>query len=142
MDEPIKAPLIRSIMEAIVISIASLIIGAVISSPFLDILNIKSGPVARAFTVIHAFMVQSVWYVVVFFRLDPVMPKVVSVLVVPLSALMFGSILAFVTPVEWLGLDKFFGREGSVFLIIFLTQSILCCYGMNKLRREGPTRLE
>jgi hypothetical protein len=142
MDKPIKAPLIRSIMEAIVILIASLVIGAVISGPFLDVLNIKSGPVARSFTVIHAFMVQTVWYVVVFFRLDPSFPKIGLCIVIPCSALLFGGFVAFVTPIEWLGLDKFFGRDGSVFLIIFLTQSVICCYGMNKLRREGPTRLE
>ena len=142
MDEPIKAPLIQSIAEAILILIASLVIGVVISSPFLDVSNIKSGPVARAFTVIHAFIVQTVWYVVVFFRLDPSFPKIGLCIVIPCSALLFGGFVAFVTPIEWLGLDKFFGREGSVFLIIFLTQSVICCYGMYKVRKDGPTRLE
>jgi hypothetical protein len=41
MDEPSKAPLSQSIAEAIFILIASLVIETVISSPFLDVLNIE-----------------------------------------------------------------------------------------------------
>jgi hypothetical protein len=142
MDEPIKAPLIQSIVEAIFILIASLVIGAVISWPFLDVLNIKSGPVAHAFTVIHAFMVQTVWYLRVLFRLDPVVPKFVYVITVPGSALVLGTIVGIVMPSEWLGLVKFFGWEGSAFLMIFLTQAVVWCYAMYKLRKDGPSRLE
>jgi hypothetical protein len=142
MNEPSKAPLIQGIAEAILILIASLVIGAVISWPFLDVLNIKSGPVAHAFTVIHAFMVQTVWYLRVFFRLDPVLPKLVYLLIVLGPAFLFGGILALVTPSEWLGLVKFFGCEGSAFLVIFVTQAVICCYGMYKLKKDGPSRLE
>jgi hypothetical protein len=142
MDEPSKAPLIQSIAEAIVILIASLVIGAVISWPFLDVLNIKSGPVPHSFTMIHAFMVQTVWYLRVFFRLDPVFPKLVYLIIVLGPAFLFGGILAIVMPSEWLGLVKFFGWEGSAFLMIFITQAVVCCYGMYKLRKDGPSRLE
>ena len=134
MDEPIKALLIRSITEATIILIASIVIGGAISLPFLEVLNIKSGPVAHAFTIIHAFMVQSVCYVVVFFRLDPEFPKLVHVITVLGPAVLFGAILGILIPSEWLGLVKFFGWEGSAFLIIFLTQAVICCYGMHKMR--------
>jgi hypothetical protein len=83
----------------------------VISLPFLDVLNIKSGPVAHAFTVIHAFMVQTVWYLRVFFRLDRVLPKFVYLIIVLGPALLFGGILALVMPSEWQKVAKVHIRE-------------------------------